>query len=107
MTYVAFDQDELEKRFASAPKPYHEFLRRPGMSLGMYTLPAGGVDHQHPHKIDEVYIILKGRGKLRVADNELEVGPGCIVSVDHGEEHRFVSIAEDLHMLVVFAPPED
>jgi mannose-6-phosphate isomerase-like protein (cupin superfamily) len=104
---MAYDQDELEKRFASAPKPYNEFLRRPGMSVGMYTLRAGGVDQQHPHASDEVYIVLKGRGRLRVADNQLEVGPGSIVSVDHGEEHRFVNIAEDLHMLVVFAPPAD
>lgn len=89
MTYMAFDQDELERRIASVPKPYKEFLRR-----------------RHPHKSDEVYIVLKGRGKHRVADNELEVGPGKIVSVDHGEQHRFVNIAEDLHMPVVFAPPE-
>jgi mannose-6-phosphate isomerase-like protein (cupin superfamily) len=56
---------------------------------------------------DEVYIVMRGRGTLRVADEELEVGPGSIVSVDHGEEHRFVRIDEDLHMLVVFAPPDE
>jgi mannose-6-phosphate isomerase-like protein (cupin superfamily) len=105
-TYLAFDQNELEKRFESAREPYNEFLRRRGMSLGMYMLPAGGTDAQHPHMADEVYIVMKGRGTLRVADDEVEVGPGSIVSVDHGEEHRFVNIAENLHMLVVFAPPD-
>lgn len=104
--FLAFDQDELEQKFASAAAPYNEFLRRRGMSLGMYMLPAGGEDTQHPHMADEVYIVLKGRGTLRVVDDEVEVGPGSIVSVDHGEEHRFVEIAEDLHMLVVFAPPD-
>jgi mannose-6-phosphate isomerase-like protein (cupin superfamily) len=105
-TYLAFQQDELEKRFESATEPYNEFLRRRGMSLGMYMLPAGGADEQHPHMSDEVYIVVKGRGTLQVADDQVEVGPGSIVSVDHGEEHRFVTIAEDLHMLVVFAPPD-
>ena len=28
------------------------------------------------------------------------------MSVDHGEEHNFVNVAEDLEMLVVFAPPD-
>ena len=106
-TYLAFQQDELDQKFASAPEPYNEFLRRRGMSMGMYMLPAGGEDTQHPHMSDEVYIVLKGRATLRVADDELDVGPGSIVSVDHGEEHRFVNIAEDLHMLVVFAPPDE
>ena len=55
---------------------------------------------------DEVYIVLKGRGTLRVVDEEIEVKPGQIVSVDHGEEHQFVDVTEDLDMLVVFAPPD-
>jgi hypothetical protein len=43
-TYLAFQQDELDKKFASAPEPYNEFLRRRGMSMGMYMLAAGGED---------------------------------------------------------------
>jgi mannose-6-phosphate isomerase-like protein (cupin superfamily) len=39
-------------------------------------------------------------------DEEVEVGPGSVVSVDHGEDHQFVDIAEDLELLVVFAPPD-
>jgi len=55
---------------------------------------------------DEVYIVLKGRGTLRVVDEEVPVHPGSIVSVDHGEEHNFINVEEDLEMLVVFAPPD-
>jgi mannose-6-phosphate isomerase-like protein (cupin superfamily) len=102
--FKAFDQDELTQKFTSG---YSEFLRRPGMSLGIYTLPVGGEDHQHPHSADEVYVVLKGRGALRVRDSRIDVGPGSIVSVDHGEEHQFVDITEDLQVLVVFAPAED
>jgi mannose-6-phosphate isomerase-like protein (cupin superfamily) len=36
----------------------------------------------------------------------VEVGPGSVISVDHGEDHHFVEIREDLHVVVVFAPPE-
>lgn len=102
----AFDLDELDK-LAEQAQPYHEFLRRRGMSLGIYVLPAGAEDRQHPHTADEVYVVLRGRGGLRVRDQEQEVRQGSVISVDHGEEHRFVNVTEDLHVLVIFAPPDD
>jgi mannose-6-phosphate isomerase-like protein (cupin superfamily) len=102
----AFDLDELDK-LAEQAQPYHEFLRRRGMSLGIYVLPAGGIDRQHPHASDEVYVVLRGRGALRVQGRDHEVRQGSVVSVDHAEEHGFVNITEDLHVLVIFAPPDD
>ena len=82
--FQAFELDELEKKHAAAGSPYSEFLRRRGVSMGMYTLPAGTADHQHPHSADEVYIVLRGRGTLRVVDTDHEVKAGSIVSVDRG-----------------------
>ena len=105
--FQAFELDELEKRHAEVSGPYLEFLRRRGMSAGLYKLPAGGEDHQHPHAADEMYIVLRGQGKLRVGDKVHAVQQGSVVSVDHGEDHNFVDITEDLSLLVVFAPPED
>jgi mannose-6-phosphate isomerase-like protein (cupin superfamily) len=101
-----FDLDELDK-LAEQAQPYHEFLRRRGMSLGIYVLPVGGTDQQHPHGSDEVYVVLRGRGSLRVQGRDHEVRQGTVISVDHGEEHKFVDITEDLHVLVIFAPPDD
>jgi quercetin dioxygenase-like cupin family protein len=102
----SFDLDELDK-LAEKAQPYHEFLRRRGMSLGIYVLPVGGTDQQHPHASDEVYVVLRGRGRLQVRDEDHEVRQGSVVSVDHGEPHKFVDVAEDLHVLVIFAPPDD
>ena len=102
--YRAFELDDLQ---ADRSKSYAEFLRRPGISMGVYHLPAGGKDLQHPHASDEVYVVLRGRGGLRVRDQEQDVRQGSVISVDHGEEHRFVDITEDLHILVIFAPPDD
>ena len=105
-SYLAFDTDELRQKYAGAESPYNEFLRRRGMSVGLYVLPVGGEDRQSPHMADEVYIVLQGRGRLRVVDEEVEVKPGSVISVDHGEDHQFVEVNEDLQMLVVFAPPD-
>lgn len=103
--YLAFAQNALIDRFGAA-HGYNEFLRRRGMSLGLYTLPVGAVDRQHPHMADEVYVILEGKGTLQVVDDKVPVEAGSIVSVDHGEEHHFIDIVEDLKMLVIFAPPD-
>ena len=104
-SYLAFAQAQLIDKFGPEAG-YHEFLRRRGMSLGLFTLPVGAVDRQHPHMADEVYIVLEGKGTLQVVDDKVPVEAGSIVSVDHGEEHHFVDVVEDLRMLVVFAPPD-
>lgn len=101
--FQAFESDDLPPTGTS---PYRELLRRPGMSLGVYRLAAGGTDHQHPHHSDEVYLVVDGKATLRVAGHDHPVGPGSIVSVDRQVEHGFADIAEDLTVLVIFAPPE-
>src|SRR5947209_11248537 len=85
---------------------YSEFLRVPSMSAGVYAIPAGGTDPQQPHTEDEMYFVVSGRGRIRVGDEDAEVGPGTAVYVDAGVEHRFHTIAEDLTVLVVFSPAE-
>ncbi len=104
--FQSFQLEQLEEKQAAASSPYLEFLRRQGMSVGLYVLPVGGKDHQHPHAADEVYVVMEGRATLRIGDHDEAVSSGSVVSVDHGVEHRFTDIEEDLHILVVFAPPE-
>jgi mannose-6-phosphate isomerase-like protein (cupin superfamily) len=87
-------------------KAYLEFLRVSSMSLGIYRLPAGGTDPQKPHEEDEIYYVLKGRGRIRVRQEDRAVQPGDIIFVAACEEHRFHSISEDLALLVFFAPAE-
>ena len=101
--YQAFTVSELETQ--QGDHPYLEFLRREGMSLGIYTLPVNGADSQHPHAADEVYYVLRGRAALLVEDERIDVGPGSVVSVDRGSEHHFIDITEELSLLVIFAPP--
>ena len=103
-SYQAFELEELQ---ADRSRSYAEFLRRPGLSMGIYHLPAGGKDPQHPHSADEIYVVLAGRAALEVERERFHVGPGKVISVDVGADHRFVDVTEDLQVLVVFAPPDD
>lgn len=85
---------------------YHEFLRVPALSAGLYVLPAGGTDPQKPHTEDEVYYVVSGRASIRVGEEDRPVEPGTVVYVPAGVEHRFHSISEELSLLVFFAPAE-
>ncbi len=53
---VVFTVDEVRRDRASRLEPYHEFLRRPSLSAGIYELPARATDPQRPHREDEVYV---------------------------------------------------
>lgn len=102
----AFELDRLIKAQANSGSLYHEFLRVPALSMGLYVLPAGTVDPQHPHDEDEVYYVTRGRATIVVDGENRVVQAGSIVYVAAQVEHRFHTIEEDLHVLVFFAPNE-
>lgn len=97
---------ELEKERTQAGSRYLEFLRVPAMSAGLYLLPAGGTDPQRPHHEDEVYYVIRGRGRCKAGSEDREVSAGSVIFVAANLEHRFYDIAEELAVLVFFAPAE-
>ncbi|MBX2999377.1 MAG: cupin domain-containing protein [Caldilineaceae bacterium] len=102
----AFEYAELREKRRHSGKSYLEFLRYPSMSMGLYELPSDGVDPQQPHAEDEIYYVVRGRAQIYVDGEDRTVGPGSVIFVARGIEHRFHTIEEDLSILVVFAPAE-
>src|SRR5437899_12003242 len=86
----AFELPDLDRQRVEAGKLYLEFLRVPALSLGLYVLPAGGVDAQQPHKEEEVYYAVSGRAMLRVDDEDRAVQPSSGISRHQGWLIRFV-----------------
>lgn len=101
-------QDLTPDPTAAVPEAarYVETLRVPAMSVGTYVIPAGAHDPQGPHREDEVYVVLSGRGRLWTPDRTVDAVPGAVLFVPVGEEHRFVDVVEDLTVVVVFSPAE-
>jgi mannose-6-phosphate isomerase-like protein (cupin superfamily) len=102
----AYELSQLISQRADSNKPYLEFLKVPDLSMGLYVLPAGGTDPQSPHTEDEVYYVVSGRAKIKVADEDRDVQAGSIVYVAKNVEHKFHSIEEELTVIVFFAPAE-
>ena len=107
---LAFKMNDLLETLAVSGKPYREFLRTASMSAGVYALRKGGEDRQKAHTEDEIYYVVRGRGKffceVTGPRRNRDVGPGSVIFVAAKADHRFHSITEDLVLLVFFAPPE-
>jgi mannose-6-phosphate isomerase-like protein (cupin superfamily) len=104
MEHVHLPQVAAARR--QSGKLYQEFMRLPTLSVGLYELAAGAVDPQKPHGEDEVYYVVKGRGRFRCGAEDVAVETGSVLLVRAGEVHAFHAITEDLSLLVFFAPAE-
>jgi len=97
---------EVEHERSVSAKPYREFLRVPAMSAGLYVLAPGASDLQRPHNEDEIYYVLRGRARFTADQEHRDVSAGDVLFVAADVEHRFYDIAEELAVLVFFAPAE-
>jgi mannose-6-phosphate isomerase-like protein (cupin superfamily) len=84
-----------------------EQFRVPDLSVGTYSIAAGGTDGQSPHTEDEIYVVTAGRATIEAGGRRAEIGPGAVIYVPAGEVHRFTDVTEDLALLVLFAPAEE
>jgi mannose-6-phosphate isomerase-like protein (cupin superfamily) len=101
-----FHLDDLAKQRTTRGKLYLEFLRVPAMSAGIYVLPQGGTDPQKPHREDEMYYVVRGRGRMQIGSEHEDVRQGSVIFVEANTEHRFYDIAEELEVVVFFSPAE-
>lgn len=101
--WQVFDLAEVREKLKGEAVEYLEFLNVPALNCGIYFLAAGSTDMQAPHDEDEVYLVLDGRARMRVADEERSVGPGSLLYISATTEHSFFEIEEDMTLLVLFA----
>ena len=92
---------------SGGPAHWVEQLRVPDLSVGTYSIPAGGTDTQAPHTEDEIYVVTSGRAVIETPAATAPVSPGSVIFVPALEEHRFTNVTEDLALLVIFGPAEE
>lgn len=101
-SFKNFALAELVAKSEQRGSPYLEFLRVPQLSCGIYRLEPSHRDNQSAHDEDEVYVVLKGRGKFVVDGKSIAIQPGSILYVPADTAHEFVDVEEELSMLVFF-----
>lgn len=75
-------------------------------SLAEARLPPGAstTPHYHP-QTEEIYYILSGRGRMEIAGESREVGPGDAIAIPPGQVHQITNTGgEVLKFLCCCAP---
>jgi mannose-6-phosphate isomerase-like protein (cupin superfamily) len=103
----SFDMTALVASMAGKPIEYLEFFKVPALSCGIYHLAADSIDPQQPHKVDEIYYVVAGKGRFTGANGEVAIAQGTVLYVAAEEQHKFHNIEQELTLLVVFAPAEN
>jgi mannose-6-phosphate isomerase-like protein (cupin superfamily) len=92
--------DGARERLAGVPTTYVELWQRGDVSVEYYA--PRGVDDQHPHDRDEIYIVASGSGRFRNGDATDPFGPGDFLFVPAHVVHRFEDFSDDFGTWVVF-----
>jgi mannose-6-phosphate isomerase-like protein (cupin superfamily) len=87
----------------STNERYAEVLRHGTMSAGLYAPHES--DDQTPHDQDEVYVVRDGSGFFRIGDERQPFGPGDLLFVPAGVDHRFEDFTPNLAVWAVFYGP--
>ncbi|KAA6185804.1 cupin domain-containing protein [Thiohalocapsa marina] len=103
--WLIFQLPELMRDIEPGNLRFHEFLRTPSLSCSIYHLPAGSKEMQSAHEEDELYLVLEGRARLRVEDEEHRVEKGSMMYVRTACDHAFFDIEEDLTVIAFFGTP--
>jgi mannose-6-phosphate isomerase-like protein (cupin superfamily) len=103
--WLIFQLPEIMSRIDSGNTRFHEILRTPSLSCSIYHIPAGSKEMQSAHEEDELYLVLEGRARLRIEDDEHVVEKGAIMYVRTACDHAFFDVEEDLTVLAFFGTP--
>ncbi len=78
------------------------------MGARLWRLRPGQASTRHKHQSEEeLYVLLEGRGRIRIGDEVLELGPLDTLLVEAGTVRQvFNDTGEEALWLVVGAPPE-
>jgi mannose-6-phosphate isomerase-like protein (cupin superfamily) len=103
----AFFHGELTTWLGNLPapggEPFVAAYRRGTISVEPFA--PRGVDSQTPHRQDELYVVVRGGGEFQNGPNRHRFGPGDLLFVPAGVEHRFEKFSDDLAVWAIFCGP--
>lgn len=83
---------------------FEYMVRHGSMKAGLYA--PRGRDEQGPHQQDELYVVLTGSGTFSKAGMEMPFGPGDLIFVEAGLDHRFMDFSDDFTCWAIFWGPQ-
>jgi mannose-6-phosphate isomerase-like protein (cupin superfamily) len=56
--------------------------------------------HHHEHE-DELFLVVRGRMRMGLRDGDIDLGPGELIIVPKGVEHRPEALSEPCHVVLM------
>ncbi len=81
----------------------------PNFSMRIFRVEAGGHIPEHSHPWEHEILVLKGRGKIRIGDQEFEVKEGNAIYIPPDLPHEYFAYEEILFLCMIpneGVPPE-
>ena len=103
--WQVFQLSDLIKDVEKGKLSMSEFLRTPSLSCSIYHVPAGSDEMSKAHEEDELYLILEGKGQLRIEDTVHSVQQGTLMYVHAACDHSYFDVEESITALVFFGAP--
>ena len=100
MNYKITAEEALKQLLEQTEFPFTVMMKHGSMSIE-YFAPQE-VDTQIPHKQDEIYVIIKGRGTFYRNGERTSCKKNDILFVPAGMEHRFENFSDDFATWVIF-----
>lgn len=77
------------------------------MMLSLVEIEPGATVEAHAHPNEQVGMLLEGRARFFVGDEEQVLGPGDMYTIPGGVTHRVVALEEPVKALDIFHPIRD
>jgi quercetin dioxygenase-like cupin family protein len=77
------------------------------LQFSIADLPANSVVGEHAHPNEQMGLVVSGRVRFSIGDEEKTLGPGDIFCVPGGVVHKVVTLEEPARVLDVFYPIRD
>ena len=97
--WLVFQLPELLAKVERNGVKFHEFLRTPSLSCSVYHIPVGSKEMQGVHEEDELYLVLEGKARLRVEEEDHTIEKGTLMYVRAACDHTFFDVHEDLTVI--------
>lgn len=100
MKYHVTIEDAVQQLSVEKVQKFTILMQHGTMKVEYYV--PGKVDHQTPHKQDELYIIASGNARFYRNGEYITCKKSDVLFVPAGLEHRFEEISDDFATWVIF-----
>ena len=83
-----------------------ELYSSKNLNLAYTIIEEGFKEHKHEKK-EEVYFVVKGKGKIKIGDEIADIKEGDVVEIPIGKYHSIISVEETIELMAVTHPGHD